>query len=258
MMRWFRMYAEAIDDPKLRLLAFEDRWHYVAVLCMKAEGMLDEHAASPNFNRMVAAKLGLAARDADEVRRRLIEAELVDEEWQPTGWGRRQYSSDTSADRTRKWRQKNQQHNGGQRHGDVTVTPPDTDTDTEPEKKRARKRATPPPKSFEITPDLEQWAQTEATGIDLKAETVKFLDYHRAKGNSLKDWIAAWRNWMRKAVEYRREKCGAAPDPAALPRGHPMHMRADEYAALDDGGKREAWQQWQKIHEQRKSQAASH
>jgi hypothetical protein len=140
---------------------------------------------------------------------------------------------------------------------DVAHTNTDTDTSSS-SKKSARKRATPPPKSFEVTSDLSRWAQTEVPGIDLKTETVKFLDHHRAKGNSHKDWTAAWRNWMRKAVEYRREKGGAAPDPAALPRGHPMHMRADEYEALDETGKRDAWQQWQKIHEQRKAQAASH
>jgi hypothetical protein len=38
---WFRMYSEAVDDEKLRLLAFEDRWHFVAILCCKAKRILD-------------------------------------------------------------------------------------------------------------------------------------------------------------------------------------------------------------------------
>ncbi|EKU29717.1 hypothetical protein C660_12539 [Alcaligenes sp. HPC1271] len=40
-MPWFRAYTEMVDDEKLRLLAFEDRWHYVALLCLKGQGVLD-------------------------------------------------------------------------------------------------------------------------------------------------------------------------------------------------------------------------
>jgi hypothetical protein len=199
-MRWFRMYAEAIDDPKLRLLAFEDRWHYVAVLCMKAEGMLDEHRSSPNFGRMVAAKLGLAARDADEVRRRLVEVEIIDENWQPTGWDRRQYASDTSADRTRKWREKNQQDIAVKRHSDVTVTPPDTDTDTDSSssKKKARKRAF-------VRPSVEEvagYCRKRGNSIDPE----EFVDHYTANGwkrgkTPIQDWEAAVRTWEKRANE---------------------------------------------------------
>jgi len=38
---WFRAYADMVDDEKLRLLAFEDRWHFVALLCCKRAGLLD-------------------------------------------------------------------------------------------------------------------------------------------------------------------------------------------------------------------------
>lgn len=36
----FRAYTEMVDDEKLRLLAFEDRWHYVALLCLKGQGVI--------------------------------------------------------------------------------------------------------------------------------------------------------------------------------------------------------------------------
>ena len=36
-MPWFRLYHRMIDDEKLRLLAFEDRWHFVAPTTCKAE-----------------------------------------------------------------------------------------------------------------------------------------------------------------------------------------------------------------------------
>ena len=77
-MPWFRVYTEMVDDEKLRLLAFEDRWHFVALLCLKGQGLLDE--GGPLLMRKVAVKLGLSVREVEEVARRLAEVELVDKE----------------------------------------------------------------------------------------------------------------------------------------------------------------------------------
>lgn len=73
---WFRMWSEAVDDEKLRLLAFEDRWHFVAILCCKAQGLLDDPGEL--MQRKVAVKLGLRLRELDEVARRLAEVGLID------------------------------------------------------------------------------------------------------------------------------------------------------------------------------------
>ena len=43
-------------------------------------------------------------------------------------------------------------------------------------------------------------------GLDPNGEGVQFRDHHRAKGSTMKDWDAAFRNWLRKAVEYGRGK----------------------------------------------------
>ena len=108
---WFRMYARIIDDEKLQLLAFEDRWHFVALLAMKCAGILDRYCGE-KLDRVVGTKLGLGDRDRDEVRRRLSEAELIDADWQPHAWDRLQYTSDldrTSAERKRRQRYKEKQ-----------------------------------------------------------------------------------------------------------------------------------------------------
>jgi hypothetical protein len=66
----------------------------------------------------------------------------------------------------------------------------------------ARKRATQAPTDFQITDAMRAWAREKAPGIDLDAETERFLDNHRAKGTTFKDWTAAWRTWMSRAVQY--------------------------------------------------------
>lgn len=74
---WFRMYHEALDDEKLRLLAFEDRWHFVALLCCKAKGILDE-GSSDLMRRKVAVKLGLSLSELDDVIEKIASVGLVD------------------------------------------------------------------------------------------------------------------------------------------------------------------------------------
>lgn len=169
---WFRLYTEAVDDEKLRLLAFEDRWHFIAILCCKGRGLLD-HAGDDIglIRRKIAIKLGLDVRALDEVARRLAEVGLIDEQTlQPLAWDRRQFISDhdpTRAKRAKKFRKtmklrsvtdekrtsnarvtdEERMRNGcvtdakrisnARRNAPVTdpSRPPDPDTDTDPEKK---------------------------------------------------------------------------------------------------------------------------
>ena len=130
-LQWFRLYHRIVDDEKLRLLAFEDRWHFVALCCLKADGLLD----SPNDNlrsRKIAVKLGVQLRELDEIGRRLQEVNLVDENLSPVAWDELQYKSDNSTNRVKKYREK-QQHNAMKRERNVSVTGQETDTDTDTE-----------------------------------------------------------------------------------------------------------------------------
>src|SRR5690606_26992382 len=101
------------------LLSFEDRWHFIAVLCLKSKGILDDGA--PHLERRVAVKLGLQIEDAGEAKRRLMDVGLIDEKWQPLAWGKRQYVSDHSgAERMKRHRSKTRKKNvtSRRRHSD--------------------------------------------------------------------------------------------------------------------------------------------
>lgn len=120
---WFRLYGEMIDDAKLKLLAFEDRWHYVAILCCKTQGIQD--STRPELlDRIIGAKLGLASRETDEVKRRLIDVDLIGADWQPNGWEKRQRRADDAAERMRRFREKRK--NASEEEIDT-----EEDTDTE-------------------------------------------------------------------------------------------------------------------------------
>jgi len=144
---WFRAYKEMINDDKLNLLAFEDRWHYIALLCLKCDGLLDKDCAQDLKMRRIASQMGLSVLALDEVARRLSEVDLISKETlQPLAWGKRQFLSDidhTAAERKAKQRIKEKELKNQQIKSDTdmsrvtgtNVTPLDTDTDTDKNKK---------------------------------------------------------------------------------------------------------------------------
>lgn len=80
---------------------------------------------------------------------------------------------------------------------------PPTKTNGKGTHRPARTVATPTPSEFEVTEPMWAWAQEQGVQhTRVEPETAKFLDHHRAKGSAFKDWDAAWRTWMRKAVEF--------------------------------------------------------
>lgn len=66
------------------------------------------------------------------------------------------------------------------------------------------RRATTAPKQLEITGGMYAWAANEhaLSRKTVEFETSRFLDHHRARGTTFKDWTAAWRNWMARVNEY--------------------------------------------------------
>lgn len=152
-MQWFRMYAEAVDDEKLRLLAFEDRWHFVALLCLKAQGTLDEK--NPELRvRKICIKLGLDSMELETVMKRLETVGLVSHDYEPVSWRKRQFLSDSSTSRVQAFRQ---------RQRNVSETPSESDTEQKQNRREKKKIKTPvanatPPEGVEGL-DSVAWSQ---------------------------------------------------------------------------------------------------
>ena len=131
------MYNDFIYEDKMEFLAFEDQRHFVFLLCMKNMGLLDkEYPKAGMLDRVVAKRLGLYGEAFDNAKLRLIDVGVIDADWQPTAWNKRQFISDSDpshAERQRRYRERKKQESNCDVTRDVTVTPLDTDTDTETE-----------------------------------------------------------------------------------------------------------------------------
>lgn len=135
---WFRMYTDFMDNEIVEFLSFEDQRHYVFLLCMKQGGLLDkEYPQKGMRDRVISRKLGIHGEAFDNAKKRIMAVGLIDEDWQPLGWNDRQFTSDSAAERQRKYREKKKKQsfadNGDKalRNGDVTVTLQDKDKDKE-------------------------------------------------------------------------------------------------------------------------------
>lgn len=71
----------------------------------------------------------------------------------------------------------------------------------------ARKRATRIPEPFMLTAEMRAWAAAEVPDLDVDMHTREFVDHWRAASGqsaSKLDWVATWRNWMRKAHRWSK------------------------------------------------------
>lgn len=64
------------------------------------------------------------------------------------------------------------------------------------------KRAHKLPTDWMPRPETVTAIRAELPNVDLAGEHRKFSDHFTANGKPMKDWDAAWRNWMRRAPQY--------------------------------------------------------
>jgi hypothetical protein len=136
---WCRLYAEFASDPKVQSMSEAMQRRLVMLFCAECCDMLCS-ADEPTL----AFYLRISEDELAETKALFIAKGFIDVTgcdgcdknvtWRVRHWNKRQFISDSSADRTRRWRRR--VRTSQERHGDVTVTGPDTDTDTETETER--------------------------------------------------------------------------------------------------------------------------
>lgn len=240
MSRWFRMYADVLDDPKVQRLPAELFKIWVNLLCLASrnEGVIP-------CAEDVAFALRITPAKASEVISQFIERGLMDQmndELKPHNWDKRQYKSDK--DETAAKRQANKRERDKMR--DVTrdtsvMSPPpetDTETDTETDKKDiscqgAKAPQQPAPTSqiffngindaeiprrtlvaladdFSLAEDWGQYAEKLGwVNGSIAAEAVKWHAYWTVgkgagKRRAVKGWRQSWNNWLENAERFSK------------------------------------------------------
>lgn len=134
-MKWFRLYTETLNDPKVQRLDPVLFRHWINLLCIASQG----NGTLPE-TKDIAFSLRITEESVSaEVIAPLLDAGLLDRRGQalkPHNWDNRQYKSDVSTDRVKRFRKRNRNVSF-----DVSETPPDTDTESDTDTEQRQKES---------------------------------------------------------------------------------------------------------------------
>ncbi len=217
MSRWFRAYDDALDDEKLNFLSDKSFRGWFKILCVasKNDGIL------PPIDRL-AFRLRLSVEKTSELLNELYAAQLIDEvelsdapmTYTPRNWKKRQYKSDVSTERVKRFR-----NVSGNAAKPVSETPPETETDTDTEadkkealpsvalparepKPKAKNRAGPIPDGW--MPSVKHYLLAEQFGQNVQTVEGIFRDYLASSGKLYANYDAAFNNFIRNQSNFNR------------------------------------------------------
>lgn len=131
------MYSEWANDVKIQSMDETSQRRHIMLLCVTCDGELTKLT-----DNEIACKLRIKIDELQKTKDLFIKKGFIDDKWNMLNWSKRQFLSDSSAKRTKDWRDRKNIKNVTSHscHSDGIVTPPDTDTDTDTYKKENNKR----------------------------------------------------------------------------------------------------------------------
>jgi len=128
MARWFRVYDDCIDDPKVGNLSDALFRAWFSFLCVSSRFM----GTIPNDKKALAHIMRMSESDVENALTNLQLCGLIDKigkRHEPHNWRKRQFVSDVSTARVKQFRK---------RQRNVSETPPETETETETDTKKKK------------------------------------------------------------------------------------------------------------------------
>lgn len=195
---WFRLYTEFASDPKVQLLDETLQRRFIMLLCLAGAGITPTDSVSE-----VDFLLRIGVSECEKTRSILVSKGLIDDKWFPKKWTKRQFESDSSTERVKRFRKRQK-----------AVTEDVSETASEQSRaEQSQKRGSRFPEDFTLTEERRLVAEAER--LPAERTFAKFSDYWRAASGAKArkiDWDATWRNWCRTEAD---RKPGAKPNGAS-------------------------------------------
>lgn len=194
MSRWFRFYDGVINDPKILKLSDSSFRTWVTFLCFASQN----DGTLPSTNDVALVLRTKPERVAVWIAE-LVSAGLIDRredgKFEPHNWGGRQYKSDVSTERVKRFRNKQR---------DVSETPPDNRDREQTQKTEGISACArfPMPNRYVFESgiiklnekDFSQWAEA-FKNLDLQAELLSLSQWANEQG---KNWFHAVKGALAK------------------------------------------------------------
>lgn len=210
MSRWFRMYEEVLDDPKVQLLPPVQfrMWVNMLALTSRNDGSLPSVKDCSFAFRVTEDAVSQALAEFEDIGLMQRKGET----FRPHNWDKRQYKSDTSTDRVKRFRK---------RSSNAKETPSEAETEAEtdkeslpsvevaPVKRKSQPRASKSLRYFEeeepLDPDFYA-VSTEYPQFDAHDEWEKFRDWHLAERKGTGSIKGSARTWFKNAVVFSQRR----------------------------------------------------
>lgn len=139
---WFRLYTEILDDHKLADLSDRQFRTFISLLAIAKE--CNQDGVISMSPRQISWRMRANIKDVKSALDKLMELEILminNGFYAFKSWKKRNFDSDSSASRTKKWRDKKNvtvtsQERHAERHGDALETETETETETEREREK--------------------------------------------------------------------------------------------------------------------------
>jgi hypothetical protein len=144
---WFRLYSEFADDPKVQMMSEGMQRRLTMLMCSRCKGETLRETEMAFHWRISAGELA-------DTKAVFLENGFIDEKWNLLNWNRRQFISDSSTERVRRFREGKKQ--------DETLQTPNV---TAPEQNRTDSEQTQKQKKPSVavaTFTLPPWVEVDA------------------------------------------------------------------------------------------------
>lgn len=243
---WFRMYCEFATDAKVQKLSEAMQRRYVMLLCLCCMA----GSARPKVED-IEFHLRLSDQQLKATYKLLLEKGLIEQDWTVVKWDERQYLSDTSTPRTRKWREQQQRLKqeaeraaaGAEQPGDVPETSPErprnapeaeAETETESEPGTAAQHSagelSQVMRRFGINSNPAMLAAIASQGVTPATVAAACEEAKRAKPNE-----AVGAAYVVKIMERWKREADQLDVQGARPRaGHSYQSRTEQQRSFND------------------------
>lgn len=199
---WFRLYSEFAHDPKIQMLPEAMQRRYVMLLCLRCSETLETLHETE-----IAFQLRLTEAELVETKHLFINKNFIDRHWKILNWDKRQFVSDSSTMRVRKYRNKKKQpSNDNETLQERSSNAIDTDTDTEQKQKKTTSVAPPEGVSISVWQDFltlrkakrAPMTQRALNGLMSEAEKAGWTLEKALEECCVRGWQAFKADWVAK------------------------------------------------------------
>lgn len=202
--QWFRLYSEFADDPKVQSMPEHMQRRLIMLFCSRCKEEKIPESLRAFHWRISPAELA-------ETKSVFMENGFIDDMWNLLNWNKRQFLSDSSADRTRRYRDRLKRHSDG----DVTKCDVIEQNRTDTEQKKQSPRGSRIPESFSVTEEHRTFARMNKLPSP-DSQIGAFKDYWEAKSGkdaAKLDWDKTFHNWLRNANGFNHARPVNTPGP---------------------------------------------